>query len=120
MTLCRDLNPFPFKELCSRDGWRCRCIAFAVCFYMAGAIYASEPSISFNRDIRPILSDKCFACHGPDAAKRQAELRLDLRDIAIKPAESGEVAIVPGKAAASELLRRVTATDDSVLMPPPE
>ena len=74
------------------------------------AVSAAEPKLSFNRDIRPILSDKCFACHGPDANKRQAGLRLDLRDVATKPVESGETAIVPGKSAQSELLRRVTST----------
>src|SRR6187401_1253558 len=84
------------------------------------ATSAAEPKVSFNRDIRPILSDKCFACHGPDAAKRQAGLRLDKRDIATKPADSGETAIVPGKSAASELLRRVESMDEAVVMPSPE
>ncbi|MCE9526577.1 MAG: DUF1553 domain-containing protein [Planctomycetales bacterium] len=86
----------------------------------AVAASAAEPKVSFNRDIRPILSDKCFACHGPDANKRQAGLRLDIRDVATRPLESGETAIVPGKAAMSELLRRVSAADESEVMPPPD
>ena len=56
---------------------------------------------SFNRDVLPILSDNCFACHGPDAKQAKGGLRLDLRDSATKPAKSGDVAIVPGKPAAS-------------------
>src|SRR6187401_2254640 len=98
---------------------RCRVALFAGLWLAAGAV-AADPKVSFNRDIHPILSDKCFACHGPDAAKRQAGLRLDKRDIATKPAESGEIAIVSGKSSASELLRRVTATDDAEVMPSPE
>lgn len=78
---------------------------------------ASKP-VSFDRDILPILSDKCFLCHGPDEADRQAGLRLDLGADAVKPAESGKVAIVPGKPEASELIRRVISTDDSERMPP--
>ena len=97
-----------------------RSAVFAAISIATAAVLAAEPKLSFNRDIRPILSDKCFACHGPDANKRQAGLRLDLRDVATKPVESGETAIVPGKAAQSELLRRVSATDDAEVMPPPE
>jgi hypothetical protein len=70
--------------------------------------------IEFNRDVRPILSDKCFFCHGPDSARREAELRLDDRDAAVSAA-----AIVPGAAADSELLRRVSSADPDIQMPPP-
>jgi hypothetical protein len=80
---------------------------------------SSEP-LRFNRDIRPILSDNCFSCHGPDAAHRQAGLRLDLRDEAIKPAESGDTAIVPGKPTASMLVMRIESTDAGESMPPPK
>jgi hypothetical protein len=99
--------------------FRCQ-LALLACFWLAASAVAAEPRVTFNRDIRPILSDKCFACHGPDAAKRQAGLRLDKRDIATKPADSGEIAIVPGKSADSELLRRVQSADESVVMPPPD
>lgn len=74
--------------------------------------------LDYNRQIRPILSDKCFKCHGPDAGGRQAGLRLDRRDEALRPAESGERAIVPGKSAESELVRRIFSGDDDERMPP--
>src|SRR6478672_1086458 len=77
---------------------------------------AAEPPvparIEFNRDVRPILSDNCFHCHGPDNNARKAGLRLDLRDNAVKAAESGATPIVPGKPADSELSRRIASTDN--------
>ncbi|MGH8596562.1 MAG: c-type cytochrome domain-containing protein, partial [Gammaproteobacteria bacterium] len=57
---------------------------------------AARP-VSFNRDIRPIMSDTCFHCHGPDAKARKAKMRLDLREEALKPAKSDAIPIVPGK-----------------------
>jgi mono/diheme cytochrome c family protein len=75
-------------------------------------------AVDFNREVRPLLSDNCFACHGPDAAKREAGLRLDDREAALLPAESGKVAIVPGKPDESELVRRILTTDGDDLMPP--
>ena len=74
--------------------------------------------ISFDRDVRPILSNHCWKCHGPDAQERKAGLRLDQRESAIKPAESGKSAIVPKKPNDSELLRRVLSSDSDELMPP--
>ena len=70
------------------------------------------PQIRFNRDVRPILSQKCFRCHGPDRAARQGDLRLDRREDAVS---SG--ALVPRDPDASELIRRITANDDSVMPP---
>ena len=75
-------------------------------------------SVDFGRDVQPILSDRCFACHGPDEAQRQAGLRLDMRDAAVVPAESGRVPVSPGDPEASELLRRVSSTDLAARMPP--
>src|SRR6185503_6660209 len=72
--------------------------------------------------IRPILSDKCFKCHGPDANKRQAQLRLDIADSAFAPLKEtkGAFAIVPGKPNESELYKRISSTDTSYMMPAPE
>ncbi|MFT5522306.1 MAG: hypothetical protein ACI9HK_000249 [Pirellulaceae bacterium] len=78
----------------------------------------AEPAISYNRDIRPLLSDRCFKCHGPDEAAREAELRLD--DEAVVFAKRDAATVVRGKPAASELVRRILSTDDDERMPPPD
>lgn len=83
-----------------------------------GFARADTLSIDFNRDIRPILSDKCFACHGPDDRERKGGLRLDLHDAAVAPAKSGARAIVPGQPDASELIQRITTRDADDHMPP--
>ena len=79
-----------------------------------------DAKISFNFDIRPVLSDKCFKCHGPDARHREAHLRLDIADSAYAPLHitKGAYAIVPGKPDQSELIRRVSSIDPSYAMPP--
>ncbi|MFN0055582.1 MAG: PSD1 and planctomycete cytochrome C domain-containing protein [Planctomycetales bacterium] len=79
---------------------------------------ASE-QVDFNRQIRPILADRCFRCHGPDAHHRQANLRLDTAEGA-RVDLGGRRPLVPGQPESSELLQRLTAADDSVRMPPPE
>ena len=75
--------------------------------------------IDFNRDIRPILSDNCYACHGPDKNKRKAELRLDTKD-GIFSTHRGSFNGPPGKPQQSELFRRVTAADPKERMPDPK
>jgi mono/diheme cytochrome c family protein len=80
---------------------------------------AAEP-VDFSRDIRPILSKNCFACHGPDKAQRKSRLRLDQRDSVFRKLGSGNPAVAPGKPAQSELYLRVTATDEAERMPPAE
>jgi mono/diheme cytochrome c family protein len=80
----------------------------------------SRSRISFNRDIRPILSENCFACHGPDGGNRQAGLRLDVAEQATAELDSGARAIVPEHIEASELIARVISDDPDSLMPPPE
>ncbi|HPN60340.1 MAG TPA: PSD1 and planctomycete cytochrome C domain-containing protein [Chitinophagaceae bacterium] len=79
-------------------------------------------TVSYNFHIRPILSDKCFKCHGPDASKRKASLRLDIADSAYAPLKEtkGAYAIIPGKPEASELYLRVISTDTAYMMPSPE
>ncbi len=85
--------------------------------FVAAAAPRAADDISFNRDIRPILSDNCFACHGP-AEDRGGDLRLDVRDDAVAD-RGGYAAIVPGKPAESEILRRILSTDPDAVMPPP-
>jgi hypothetical protein len=77
--------------------------------------HAASARLDFNRDIRPILAENCFYCHGQDANKRQADLRLDIREVAI---EAG--AIVPNDPGASELVARINSSDPKELMPPPK
>jgi len=78
--------------------------------------------VSYNFDIRPIFSDKCFACHGPDANKRQAKLRLDVAEVAFKALEENPSAhaLVPGNPEESQVFVRITSEDSTVRMPPPE
>src|SRR5436189_268385 len=97
---------------------------FTLCCWGAitAHVLAAEPAgrVDFNRDVRPIFSNNCFACHGPDENERQAGLRLDLIEEAKKPSESGKTAIVPGQPDQSELARRIESADDAERMPPPE
>ncbi|MCF2494224.1 PSD1 and planctomycete cytochrome C domain-containing protein [Dyadobacter chenhuakuii] len=81
----------------------------------------SEGLVSYNFDIRPILSDKCYACHGPDANKREAGLRLDVAENAYARLKDGKgVAIFPGKPDQSEVYKRITSVDPAYQMPTPE
>jgi hypothetical protein len=79
---------------------------------------AARADVDFNRDIRPILSGRCFKCHGPDPAARESGLRLDLADGATATLDSGMTAVVPGAPDQSELIARVAATDEALRMPP--
>lgn len=96
-------------------------IWFSACRSGAGSEDKVPKQISYNFNIRPILSDKCFKCHGPDAAKREAGLRLDIPDSAFAPLREtkGAFALVPGKPEASELFKRIASADTSFQMPPP-
>ena len=76
--------------------------------------------VSFNFDIRPVLSNNCFVCHGPDSSSREAGLRLDMRETAIAELESGNRAIVPGSWQKSEIIRRISSSDHDFKMPPAE
>jgi hypothetical protein len=94
------------------------------CNFNTGTSKTSEhipDKISYNFDIRPILSDKCFSCHGPDANKREAGLRLDIEESAYKALKEnpGAHALVPGKPELSEVFLRVSTKDTAILMPPP-
>ncbi len=108
-TVTRPTDPLPH-----------RCLRIACLWLVAGlatapaALRGAEPRLDFNRDIRPILSENCFYCHGQDGNKRQAELRLDRREDAIT-----KQALVPGDLDASELIQRIRSTNPDELMPPP-
>ncbi len=93
------------------------------CFQKNGTLTqrTSPDVVSYNFHIRPILSDKCFACHGPDAKKREAGLRLDIAESAHAKLKDGKgFAIVPGNPAASEVYKRITSVDPDYQMPTPE
>ena len=97
-----------------RDGRRGVRWSFAALVAIGAPACAAEKLV-FNRDIRPLLSENCFYCHGQDAAKREADLRLDVREAAVAAR-----AIVPGEPGASALLERIHSTDPAVAMPPPD
>ena len=79
---------------------------------------APARQIVFNRDIRPILADKCWSCHGPDAPAKKIKLRLDSEDAATADLGRGRRAIVPGNPEQSQLVRRITSGDEMTRMPP--
>ncbi|MDZ7604218.1 MAG: c-type cytochrome domain-containing protein [Cyclobacteriaceae bacterium] len=105
-------------------------LAFAIIWLMiwrhnregasADGFKALPRQISFNFHVKPILSDKCFTCHGPDAIKREAGLRFDMEASAKGelPESPGKFAILPGKADESELVKRIFSTDTDLQMPP--
>lgn len=97
-------------------------ILTCVCLLLSAHVCTAKPSdaqgttVNFNRDIRPLLSDRCFHCHGPDEENRKAELRLDRRD-----GEQGALhALSPKDIAGSEIYKRITSNDPDVMMPPPD
>jgi hypothetical protein len=85
---------------------------------VVGHVIGDEPALRYRRDILPLLSDRCFKCHGPDSAARQAGLRLDQREVATAELESGATAIVPGDAIRSALVERIESADADLAMPP--
>jgi hypothetical protein len=95
--------------------WLLASLASAVALRAADS---GTTAIDFNRHVRPILSENCFKCHGPDEGAREAKLRLDRRETATQPAKSGEIAIVAGDLKRSELILRITAKDEMDVMPP--
>ncbi len=106
----------------SRNSLKLLGAAVAICLWTAADGRAAEPlpeTVDFNRDIRPVLSDVCFHCHGPDEEQREAGFRLDQQE-AVYADLGGYAAIVPGKLDESELYRRITSQDADERMPPPD
>lgn len=100
------------------EAWRHWVYPSAILFLMlviSTPVHAALPALNFNRDIRPILAENCLYCHGQDGNKRQADLRLDLRESAVKAG-----AIVPRDAAASTVVKRIHSIDSDTMMPPPK
>ena len=83
------------------------------------SVSAISAGPDFNREVRPVLSNRCFKCHGPDEENQEAGLRLDHREAALAELDSGMTAIVPGDLTASELVARITSNDPDLVMPPP-
>src|SRR3954464_7333137 len=78
---------------------------------------ATAATVDYARDVRPILSDKCYHCHGPDEKARKAKLRLDTKEGVFR-VKDGKAVVVPGKSVESELIRRIMTTDPDDHMPP--
>ncbi len=102
-----DPEPWTVSCLAPLRGWPVL-MACVLCVASAAVAAPAADGVDFNRDVRPILSDKCYFCHGPDEAHRQADLRLDNRDSAIGVIEAGD------------LIERISSTDPDVVMPPPD
>ena len=101
------------------------CAAAAIVGLSASAqVRQPRPSnpvrVDFNWQIRPLLSDRCFRCHGPDASKRKKKLRLDTREGAVKDIGDGWWVVKPGDPSSSELIRRINSDFEDDVMPPPE
>ena len=94
-------------------------LMLAVAFSSVTACVQADDKVDFARDIRPILSDACFQCHGPDQTQRKADLRLDTREGAFSES-SGNIPLVAGKPDESEVYLRISSDDPALLMPPPK
>src|SRR5262249_13682138 len=112
-------------EVCMKSFGRARSGPGMVAAGAVAAVVVLLPSatsaadVDFNRDVLPILSARCFTCHGPDAGKRKAGLHLDVRESVVADRD-GPRAVVPGRPEQSELIARLTADDEEGRMPPPK
>src|SRR5215467_14024156 len=94
------------------------CLFAVLAAALSASATAAEPAkINFSRDILPILSDNCFACHGPDQSQRKADLRLDTKEGALR---SDNPVIVSGNSGESEIISRIVSGDPEEVMPPPK
>lgn len=118
--LCRAPKPYRTKDMPPLPRLILSYAVAGAIALVGGAAVQADELLRFNRDIRPILSEYCLACHGFDATKREAGLRLDVREGAIEELDSGEAAIRPGNPEESELIKRINSHDEGSVMPPPE
>ncbi len=109
-----DVGPRSSRSFWNRIGKPLISLGWLAVIATGRAVAAADAPLEYNRDIRPILIETCFACHGPDSAARKGDYRLDRRDDAI-----GKKVIVPGHPDESEALRRILSTDPDEVMPPP-
>ena len=121
LTALQDVRPTSVKEYLMPSGVSQRPILFIVIFGISAfSIRAAEPvGVSFSREVLPILSDRCFHCHGPDPGHRKADLRLDEESEA-KRDRDGLKVVVPGSLSSSELWQRLVTDDEDKMMPPPD
>ena len=119
------LRPHPRKASCRTLLLWCLGVGFALSFSACRSdvdvpeVEGLPEVVDFNFHVKPILSDRCFACHGPDEEAREADFRLDTEEGAFAALEEGGHAIVRGKPGQSHLVRRITSEDPDVMMPPP-
>jgi hypothetical protein len=95
-------------------------VGSAACSVPGPTVADLPERVDFALHVRPILSDRCFKCHGPDGAARKSDLRLDQREVVYARLASGSTAVVPGRPRQSELVRRILSDDPGVVMPTPE
>src|SRR5437667_4420847 len=97
----------------------CSAILWMIVAVLSASGASSSGQIDYGRDILPILSDNCYHCHGPDEKARKAKLRLDTKEGAFR-SKDGVTVIVAGDSKKSELVRRISSTDQDDIMPPPK
>ncbi|HSU65741.1 MAG TPA: c-type cytochrome domain-containing protein, partial [Tepidisphaeraceae bacterium] len=108
--------PSLLPEYRERGKRRIALVGWAVLAFLSANSFAAPTAIQFNRDIRPILSENCFACHGPDKNKRKGDLRLDQETGGAFVQHKASFPIVPGNLEKSELIQRITSSDPDKLM----
>src|SRR5688500_16293660 len=113
------VSPTPHHFTVGPPAMHSKILFYLLAFSFGTVCAEAEQTLDFNRDVRPILAENCFQCHGFDEKARQADLRLDVAGSALADRE-GVPAIVPGHPERSELWRRITSGDETEKMPPPD
>jgi hypothetical protein len=112
----------PNDQMTKKVNYLCFCHDFTVAFRLSSKSWTADQQATFSRDISPVLSKKCFQCHGPDQEHRKGDLRLDIPDAEDGPFadHDGYQSLVPGDLEKSELWYRITTDDEDDVMPPPD